>query len=252
MAKLKKPFLFALCLLPIAIIAGVFVGYYQLDTLADEVIAEFVARVGSTDVLIVVGAVQTAGYALFCGFFGYLLADKLGLWKPIRFEKKKLTVTLAISVVGGIVFSLEHWVFGSMIDGIQAANATSLTVSGVIASVLYGGIIEEVLMRLFFMSLIAWIIWKVFYRKYPCENIPVGVFIAANIIAALVFAAGHLPATVAIFGELTPLILFRCFLLNGGFGLIFGWLYRKHGIVYSMVSHAVFHIVSKLIWIIFI
>lgn len=193
MAKLKKPFLFALCLLPIAIIAGVFVGYYQLDTLADEVIAEFVAQVGSTDVLIVVGAVQTAGYALFCGFFGFLLADKLGLWKPIRFEKRKLTVTLAISVIGGIVFSLDHWVFGSMIDGIQAANAASLTVSGVIASVLYGGIIEEVLMRLFFMSLITWIIWKVFYRKHLRENIPVGVFIAANIIAALVFAAGHLP-----------------------------------------------------------
>lgn len=79
--------MFALCLLPIAIIAGVFVGYYQLDTLADEVIAKFVAQVGSTDVLIVVGAVQTVGYALFCGFFGYLLADKLGLWKPIRFKK---------------------------------------------------------------------------------------------------------------------------------------------------------------------
>lgn len=252
MAKLKKPLLFALCLLPVAIVAGIFVGYYQLDTLSDAAIAEFVAQAGSTDVLIVVGAVQTAGYALFCSFFGLILADKLGLWKPIRFEKKNLSVTLAISVVGGIVFSLDHWVFGSMIDGIQAANAASLTVSGVIASVLYGGIIEEVLLRLFFMSLIAWIIWKVFYRKHSRENIPVGVFIAANIIAALVFATGHLPATIAIFGELTPLILFRCFLLNGGFGLIFGWLYRKYGIVYSMVSHAVFHIISKLIWILFI
>ena len=252
MAKLKKPLLFVLCLLPIAIVAGIFVGYYQLDTLSDEVITEVIAQVGSADILIVVGAVQTVGYALFCGFFGYLLADKTGLWKPIRFEKKKLITTLGISVIGGIVFSLDHWVFGRMIEGIQEANAASLTVSGVIASVLYGGIIEEVLLRLFFMSLIAWVIWKVFYRKHSCENIPAGVFIAANIIAALAFAAGHLPATVAIFGELTPLILFRCFLLNGGFGLIFGWLYRKYGIVYSMVSHAVFHIVSKLIWILFV
>ena len=252
MAKFKKPLLFALCLLPIAIVAGIFVGFYQLDTLSDEMIAEVVAQAGSTEILIVVGAVQTIGYALFCGFFGYLLADKIGLWKPIRFEKKKLTTTLVISVVGGIVFSLDHWVFGSMIDGIQAANAASLTVSGVIASVLYGGIIEEVLMRLFFMSLIAWVVWKVFYRKHSSGNIPASVFIAANIIAALAFAAGHLPATVAIFGELTPLIVFHCFLLNGGFGLIFGWLYRKYGIGYSMVSHAVFHIVSKLIWILFI
>lgn len=252
MAKLKKPFLFALCLLPIAVVAGIFVGFYQLDVLADEVIEEFVAQTGSTDLLILVGAVQTVGYALFCGFFGYILAEKLGLWRPIRFEKKSLPVTLAVSVIGGLVFSLDHWVFGSIIDGIQAANKESLTLSGVIASVLYGGVIEEVMMRLFFMSLIAFLIWKLFCRKYSRESIPTGVFVAANLVAAVLFAAGHLPATVAMFGGVTPLILLRCFLLNGGFGLIFGWLYRKYGIVYAMMSHAVFHIVSKLIWFIFI
>lgn len=252
MSKFKKPLRFALCLLPIAIAAGVFVGYYQLDTLADEAIAELIAQAGSTDILIVIGAVQTACYALFCGFLGYILADKLGLWKPIGFEKKSLRITLAVSVVGGIVFSLDHWVFGSMIDGIQTANLAGLTVSGVIASVLYGGVIEEVLLRLFFMSLTALIIWKVFCRKYDREAIPAGVFVSANIITALVFAAGHLPATVAIFGELTPLIIFRCFLLNGGFGLVFGWLYRRHGIVYAMMGHALFHIISKLIWLIFL
>lgn len=252
MTKFKKPLLFALCLLPIAIVAGIFVGFYQLDTYPAEIIAEVVAELGSTDILIVISAAQTVGYALFCGFFGYLLADKLGLWRPIRFEKEKLLVTIGVSVIGGIVFSLDHWVFGSMIDGIQSANAASLTISGVIATILYGGIIEEVMLRLFFMSLIALVIWKVFCKKYDRERIPASVFTAANIIAALLFAAGHLPATLTIFGELTPLLLFRCFLLNGGFGLLFGWLYRKYGIAYSMVSHSLFHIISKLIWILFI
>lgn len=252
MVKLKKPLLFALCLLPIAIIAGIFIGFYQLDTYSDEIIIEVVAELGSTDILIVVGAVQTIGYALFCGFFSCILADKIGLWKPIKFEKKSLIVTLVISLVGGIVFSLDHWVFGNIIDGIQSANAAGLTVSGVIASVLYGGIIEEVMLRLFFMSLIAFVMWKVFYKKYDKENIPTSVFMIANIVAAIVFAAGHLPATYVIFGSLTPLILARCFLLNGGFGLVFGWLYRKYGIVYAMAGHALFHIVSKLIWFIFI
>ena len=78
------------------------------------------------------------------------------------------------------------------------------------------------------------------------------VFVIANIVVAIFFAAGHLPATISIFGTLTPLILLRCFLLNGGFGLVFGWIYRKYGIVYAMIGHALFHIVSKLIWIIFI
>lgn len=252
MRKLKKPLMFALSILPIAIVAGIFVGFYQLDTLSEQVIAEFAAQAGSTGILIIVSVVQTVIYALICGFFGYMLSNKTGLWKPIRIEKRSLAVTLAISVVGGIVFSLDYWVFGNLIDGIQTANAASLTVSGFIASVLYGGIIEEVIMRLFLMSLIAWVIWKVFCKKYDREHIPTGVFAAANIVSALLFAAGHLPATISIFGELTPLILFRCFLLNGAFGMIFGWLYRKYGIIYSMVSHGVFHIVCKLIWIVFI
>jgi len=252
MVKFKKPLLFALCLLPIAAVAGIFVGYYQLDTLADEVIAELVAQVGSAEILVVIGALQTIGYALFCGFFGYILAEKIGLLKPIRLERKKLWVTLAISLVGGVVFSLDYWTFGNLIDGIKEADAAGLTFSGITASVLYGGIIEEVMLRLFFMSLIAFALWKLFFRKHERENIPTKVFVIANALAAILFAAGHLPATISIFGTLTPLILFRCFLLNGGFGLLFGWLYRKYGIVYAMIGHALFHIISKLIWVIFI
>ena len=125
-----------------------------------------------------------------------------------------------------------------------------MTVSGVIASVLYGGVIEEVMLRLFFLSLAAWVLWKVFFRKR--EKLTDGIFWAANILAAILFAAGHLPATAATFGELTPLLLIRCFLLNGGFAIGFGWLYKKYGIGYAMLSHALVHIVSKLIWLIFI
>lgn len=251
MTKVKKALLFALCLLPIAVVGGIFVGLYQLDVYPEEMLAEALAQIGSTDILIVVGALQTVGYALFCGFVGYLLADCLGLWRPIRVEKRSLAVTLAISLVGGIIFSLDHFTFGNLIDGIQEANRASLTVSGVIASVLYGGVIEEVMLRLFFMSLIAFVLWKLFYRKYDKNSIPTRVFVIANIVAAVLFAAAHLPATAVTFGELTPLLLFRCFLLNGGFGLVFGRLYRKHGILYAMAGHALFHIVSKLIWLLF-
>lgn len=252
MAEIKKALKFALCLVPIAIAAGIFTGLYLLDTYSDDVIAEATAQLGSTGDLVAVSTIQTVLYSAVCGFIGYILADKLGLWKPIKFEKKKLIVTLVISVVGGILFSLDYWTFGNVIDGVQSATASGMTLSGVIASVLYGGVMEEVMMRLFFMSLIAFIIWKLFFRKCDNKNIPTGVFVAANILAALAFAAGHLPSTISIFGQLTPLIVIRCFLLNGAFGMLFGWLYRKYGIVYSMTSHAVFHIVSKLIWLLFI
>ncbi|MBQ7290431.1 MAG: CPBP family intramembrane metalloprotease [Clostridia bacterium] len=123
------------------------------------------------------------------------------------------------------------------------------TIPYLIASVIYGGVIEEVMLRLFWMTLVAFILWKMFDRKN--ERPSMWVLITANIIAALLFAAGHLPATAAMLG-LSPMIVFRCFLLNGGMGLMFGWLYRKYGLRYSMIAHGGCHIVSKLIWILFV
>lgn len=249
MARFKKPLLFALCILPVAVLAGIFVSIYQLDLYPDEVISELIAQVGSTQALIAVGAVQTGVYALFFAFFGCILAEKTGLWRPLGFEKKSLAVTVFASVIGGVLLSLDYWTFGSVIDGVQESAAAILTVSGIIGAVLYGGVIEELMMRLFLMSLVSFVLWKLFCRKCDGKNIPTAVFLVANIVSAFVFAAGHLPTTISTFGMLTPLLLIRCFLLNGGFGLLFGRLYRKYGIGYAMLSHALCHIVSKLIWL---
>ena len=123
------------------------------------------------------------------------------------------------------------------------------TITYLLATVTYGAVIEEVMLRLFWMSLIAFVIHKIFGRKQdkPTD----ATLIVANVIAAILFAAGHLPATAELLG-LTPMIIFRCFLLNGGLGLLFGRLYRKYGLRYSMIAHGGCHIVSKLIWILFI
>lgn len=251
MSKWKRALVFALCLLPVAIVGGIFVGLYQMDIYPEEIFAEAIAQVGSVEAMLLIVALQTAGYALFCGLFGYLLADAVGLWKPLRWEPRSFLITLAVSLVGGVLFSLDHWTFGSVIEGVQEGNLQALSVNGVIASVLYGGVMEEVMLRLFFLSLLAFVLWKVFFRKYPRERIPTCVFIIANVIAAILFAAAHLPATAVSFGELTPLLLFRCFLFNGGFGLVFGWLYRKYGIAYAMMGHALFHVVCKTVLLIF-
>ena len=86
----------------------------------------------------------------------------------------------------------------------------------------------------------------------PKPEAPKAALVAANIVAALLFAAGHLPATFALFGRIDAALLFRCFLLNGGFGLMFGYLFRKYGIQYAMLSHISLHIISQDIWFIFI
>lgn len=248
--QIKQILIFTLCLVPIAAVGGVFVGWYQLDISGEELLAEAIAVLGSKEVLLAITAAQSVGYAVVCGFVGGLVSDKLGLWKPIRLEKKPLLITLALSLPFGVLFSLDYWTFGAAYPAIREATLGGLTVSGHIAAVLYGGVIEEVMLRLFFMSLLALILWKVFARTQ--QSAPTWVLVTANVVAALLFAAGHLPATVMTFGSLTPLLLIRCFLLNGGFALAFGYLYRKHGILYAMISHAALHVVSRGIWMVLI
>lgn len=250
--KLKTALYFALATLPVALVAGYLTGLWQIDTLPETVVEEALAQFGSMQLLAVVTAVQAAGYALVLGFAGCLLAQLTGLWKPVKLEKKPLVRTLVLSLIFGIVFSLDYWTFGKWEPMIADYVYDAITPIAVTAAVLYGGVVEEIMLRLFFMTGIAFVIGKVFCGKVPAQQWKPWVFIAANVIAAMVFAAGHLPATLMTFGSITPLMLFRCFLLNGGFGLLFGWLYRKYGIQYAMMAHAGLHIVSKVIWILFV
>ena len=247
--KVKKALLFALALVPIAIVGGYYTGVYGWDELTDDVKGQILAQTGNNlSLYYLITTLQTLIYALIFGFFGYNLSDKTGLMKPIRFEKKPVLVTLGMTLFTGLVLCTDLFYFRNHIPQVAAVYLEKPSFAYWIASVLYGGVIEEVLMRLFMMSLIAYLAWKLLFRRE--EKPPVGVLIAANFLAALLFAAGHLPSTVQMFGEITPMILLRCLLLNGAAGLGFGYLYRRYGIQYSMLAHAGAHVVWKIIWII--
>lgn len=249
--SMKKAFRFVAALLPIMIAGSIFACIYSFDTYTEDMKNELISQIGSYRLLLLVGTLQNVIYASVAGFAGYILAEKTGLMKSFRFEKNKLVRVSLVTVISGILFSLDYWTFGRILPEIAEFYESGITISNLMASVLYGGITEEILMRLFLMSLFAFVIWKLFYRGIPKEKIPCGVFIVANILAALLFAAGHLPATIGMFGELTAGVLIRCFLFNGGFGIVFGRMYRRYGIQYAMLSHMGCHIVSKLIWILF-
>ena len=231
----------------IGLVGGFFVGLYTLDSYPEEIKEQAYAE-GLNDFLFgVVTAVQSAGYGLVLGAVGILLAKNLGLWRDERsVTAKPLLFAILISIIGGLTLILSDiFFFGKYSEVIANSYAVKPTLPYLIATVTYGAVIEEVILRLFMMSLIAFILKKLTRKEGA------GIFIVANIVSALLFAAGHLPATILMIGT-TPLIIFRCFLLNGGLGLLFGWLYRKYGFRYAMIAHGGCHIISKLIWILFI
>ncbi|HAV76511.1 MAG TPA: CPBP family intramembrane metalloprotease, partial [Anaerolineae bacterium] len=152
---------------------------------------------------------------------------------------------LPIGIILGVIASmliigLDVFVFqpallnelGDKADALaQVANPAAW--KGFLAS-FYGGIGEEIQLRLLVMSLIAWL--GSFISKTEEGKPTSSVFWIANILAAILFGLGHLPATATIL-PLTPLVITRAILLNGVGGVIFGWLYWKRGLETAMIAH---------------
>ncbi len=104
----------------------------------------------------------------------------------------------------------------------------------------YGGIPEELYMRLFLFSLLAWLFAKIVHTP---EGLPTSAVLwVVNFIVAVLFGLGHLPVT-AVFVPLTPLIISRALLLNGLCSLAYGYLYWRYGLEAAMLAHFTSNIV---------
>lgn len=243
----------------VGLVGGFFVGLYTLDSypadmkqqLLDELKNSGLGDLPADIVMAIISAYQAMVYGFLLGAIGIFLGKRIGLWRDERsIEKKPLIITLVIALIGGLALILPDILFfAKHSTAIAESYAAKPSIPYLIATVTYGAVIEEVMLRLFWMSLVAFLLHKIFDKGR--DGTSTTVLIVANVISALLFAAGHLPATFAMIGS-SPMIIARCFLLNGGIGLLFGYLYRRYGLRYAMIAHGGCHVISKLIWILFI
>lgn len=245
----KENWKFLLLVLLGGLIGGYCVGLYNYDSLSEELLKQIQEQNVTKEMIALSSAIQYGiSFGIILASIGILLSKKINLWNNFKLEKKAIITTLIIAVVSALVlFPGDKLIFGSLNTWINEQYTIKPTIYKMIGGLLVGGIIEEVMMRLFFMSLLVFIISKILKKK----EIPTIVFIISNILSALLFAAGHLPSTAAM-TTLTPVIVFRCFLLNGVIGLTFGYLYRKYNIRYAMVAHGLTHLISDILMLIFI
>jgi hypothetical protein len=249
---LKDNLFYIIFLVLTGLIGGVFTAFYIIESTDPALMAEMLAQIGGKNAYVVVNTLQVVSYSLIFGLLGKLISKKAGLWKEVKLEGKKVLKNAAIGFIGGVVIMLlDLFVFSAGADGeaIKSSLISSLSINSIMASFTYGGIVEELMMRLFLMSLIALILWKIFCRKESI--VPTKILVIANILVAIAFAAAHLPATAMTMG-LTPMIVLRCFVLNGSMGLVFGRAYRKDGIAYAMLSHIFAHVGMKLLGLVVI
>ena len=151
----------------IGLVGGFFVGIYQLDSFPME-LQQQVYDQGITKMMLgVVSAVESSGLGVVLGALGILLGKQIGLWKDEQFiSKKPLIFSVITGVIGGTVMILSDLLFfGNYSKAIMESYAVKPTIPYLIAMVTYGGVIEEVMLRLFFMSLIAFVLHKIFGKK---------------------------------------------------------------------------------------
>ncbi|HKY55713.1 MAG TPA: CPBP family intramembrane glutamic endopeptidase, partial [Anaerolineales bacterium] len=160
------------------------------------------------------------------------VVDKIRAILPISMG---LGVLASLSIIG-IDLLLQPALLkelGESANTLDLQNAQPAAWKGFLAS-FYGGIAEEIQLRLLVMSFLAWL--GRFVSKTQEGKPTNAVFWTANILAAVLFGLGHLPATAMII-PLTPLVVTRAILLNGIGGVIFGWLYWKRGLESAMIAH---------------
>lgn len=185
---------------------------------------------------------------------GMVVSERIGLRMPLirawatgeRLPNAKVILLPGILVgaaIGAILVGIEAMFFLRHLPSSMHPQFEIPLWKRLLAGVLYGGITEELLMRLFLLSTVAWLLgrwWK------TAEAIPTrGAFWAAIILTAVLFGLGHLPATAAIGGSLTQALIVRALVLNGVAGVVFGYLYWRYGLEAAMAGHMGAHLMMQ-------
>ncbi|MFH1183589.1 MAG: CPBP family glutamic-type intramembrane protease [Chloroflexota bacterium] len=200
-------------------------------------------------------AVQLASQVIVLGvaiWVGLSFANSVGLGLPLLEARLRgeaigvrlrrilpFSITLGV-ILALVIIALEVLVFQPALiaqlgeNALTGASAVKPTAwQGFLAS-FYGAINEEILLRLCVMSFLVWL--GRFISRTADGKPTLAVLWIANILAALLFGLGHLPATAALV-PLMPVVIMRSIVLNGLIGVGFGYLYFKHGLESAMFSH---------------
>jgi hypothetical protein len=207
-------------------------------------------------------AIQSVQALVFMGALAWLglrMGHRVGLGSPllrawivqhrrVDWSILKPGRSAALGAVAGLAMAglsaLTDPLLPAMLHPPARTGAEGAALNGLLAS-FYGGIAEELQLRLFLMTLLVWIT----ARLRGASPFDAGYWIAIAV-AALLFGAGHLPAAAHVWG-LDGVVIARTLLLNGLGGLVFGWLYWRRGLEMAMLGHfcadLMLHVVLPLI-----
>ena len=147
------------------------------------------------------------------------------------------------ALTGGIIIGGLLVLFWRVIGSFEGADRLLQFDMPLVTKVLYGGIVEELLMRWGLMSLLVWVAWHASGSVRPIAS---WCYWVGLTISAVLFAAGHLPLLYFLVPDPSSSLLTLVFVGNAIPGLLFGWLYWRRGLEAAMVAHGLAHVFGTL------
>jgi len=109
-------------------------------------------------------------------------------------------------------------------------------------------VLEEIIFRLFLLSLLVWIVSKIWQIQKPPNP---EIFWVINAVIAIGFGIAHLPQWSSI-TPLTPLVILIVVFLNSVGGLTFGYLFYANGLEAAIMAHFVADIMLHVVGLSFL
>ena len=195
--------------------------------------------------LIVLGVLENLTLLAVAIAVGLSLGHKIGLGAPLLeswLYGEHATVRVRDSVKSGVLVGLAVGIVvlvpllvaAPHLPGLPFVNASRIAVWKRVLAGFYGGIDEEILTRLFLLSLFAWVGAKILRKREA--GLSARVFWIANIVAAILFGLGHLPSASMVM-HITPAVVAIALILNGIPAVTFGYLYWRRGLESAMIAH---------------
>ncbi len=192
---------------------------------------------------------QALFMVLAMSFAGALLSGRTGLSDPVLvplLQGKDVLNTFLSSLLPSLTYALIcFFVFCFLYYGIVRSildeqsievMAKLLTVLKPDGCLLYGGVVEEIIVRWGLMNLVA------FFTMLFTKQINNTIIFSSIIISGLLFVIGQIPVYIAAGCKPYRRLIYSLVLLSLCQSLFFGIVFWKYGLIAAIISHLFFHI----------
>lgn len=165
------------------------------------------------------------------------IAERAALWPTLR---RQIPPAILGAIACATILIAYQRQIGALLEG-EVGHRMELPLA---TRLLYGGIAEELITRWGLVSFVAWAIWRF---RGSGQGPGTATYWIAIAVAALIFAVAHLPILYLAAGELPPSLVGAIVAGNAFPGMVFGWLFWRHGLEAAMMAHAGAHLISWMV-----